>query len=460
MRGPAGISRKDGMVKKDWTQGSLVINLLTMSWPVFITTFINTLGPTIDMIWVGKLGSDSIAGVGVSGLAVQVINSLVMGTFVGTSAMVARFIGARDETMANRVAQQAFVLSAGFSLVVAIIGIFLSSQIMALLGVSPEVVAAGVSYMRIQFIGIFTMSSLYVAQSVMQASGDMITPMIIGVAYRLLQIVLCPAMIFGWWIFPEMGVQGAALSNVIAQGFGGGFACWALIVGLSRIKVTMKNFKFDVNLIWRQVKIGIPAMITMAERNFAGLIMVGFIIPFGTAAVAAHSLAQRVDAFAQMLPSALSNPAGVLAAQNLGAKQPDRSARTVWIAAGVAVFLGFVAAIFVWVFSEQIARIFTSEPNLVAMTAKFLKIQVSVYLAWGLVVTMTTALNALGDTLVTMIANLVTAWGVQISLAYYLPHVGGLGVLGIRWAMAAAVIGRGIILPLYFKTGRWKNKKI
>jgi putative MATE family efflux protein len=451
---------KGAAAKKDWTQGSLVKNLLSMSWPVMISTTINIMGPTTDMIWIGRLGSNTIAGVGVSGLAVQVANALVLGIFTGTSALVARFIGAKDETSANRVAQQAFVLSGAFSLLIAIIGIFFSSQILSIMGVSPEVIEAGVSYMRIQFTGIFTMSFLQVAQRIMQATGDTMTPMKIGITYRLIQMALCPSLIFGWWIFPQMGVQGAALSNVIAQGLGGGFACWILFSGRHRIKVTMKNFKFDGNLIWRQVRVGIPSMITQAERNFAGLVMVGFMIPYGTIAVAAHSLAQRVDGFIQVLPSAFSTPSGVLAAQNLGARRPDRAARTVWIATGLAVTAGLVFSAIIWVFAEQVVRIFNSDPDLVATTALYIRIQVSAYAIWGIVFTMTESLNAVGDTIVTMLANLISAWGIQMSLAYFLPHVGGLGVLGVRWALAGAIIGRGIILPLYFRTGRWKHKKV
>ena len=445
---------------RDWTEGSQVKNLLVLSWPVLISTLINIMGPTTDMIWVGKLGSSSIAGVGVSGLAVQVAYALVMGIFTGTSALVARFIGAKDEVSANRVAQQAFVLSAVFSLAIAVIGIFFSSGILSLMGVAPDVIEAGVSFMRIQFIGIFTMSALQVAQRIMQASGDTMTPMKIGVAYRVLQIALCPAIIFGWSLFPQMGVEGAALSNVIAQGLGGGLACWILFSGHHRIKVTMKGFRFDGNLIWRQVKIGIPSMITMAERSFAGMIMVGFMIPYGTTAVAAHSLAQRVDGFVQVLPSAFSTPSGVLAAQNLGANRPDRAARTVWIATGIAMAAGLAVSILIWLFAEPVVRIFNGETDLVATTVLYIKIQISAYMIWGAVFTMTESLNAIGDTLFTMLANLISAWGIQISLAYLLPGIGGLDVLGVRWAMACAIIGRGIILPAYFKMGRWKNKKV
>ncbi len=277
MKDVARASLRESAVKRDWTQGSIVGNLWSLSWPMLISSTVNTLGPTIDMIWVGKLGSNSIAGVGVSGLAVQVANSLVQGMFTGTMAMVARLIGARDERTAVRVAQQAFVVAAMFSLIMAITGIFLADEILLLLRVHPDVIAEGASYMRIQFVGMVTMSAVQVAQSIMQASGDTRTPLKISLGYRFFHIALCPALIFGWGIFPQLGVRGAALSNVIAQGAGGAVAIWVLLNGRTRLRLTFKNFSFDRNLIWRTVKIGIPSSISSVERNFAGLILVWFI---------------------------------------------------------------------------------------------------------------------------------------------------------------------------------------
>ena len=145
---------KIARINRDWTQGSIVRNLWSLSWPMIINNSINTLGPTVDMIWVGRLGADSIAGVGVSGLIVMVVNSILSGLFTGTMAMVARFIGADDEKSANRVAQQAYVIGAGFSILMALVGIFLARPLLNLLGVDPAVVSDGAAYLEIQLVGV------------------------------------------------------------------------------------------------------------------------------------------------------------------------------------------------------------------------------------------------------------------------------------------------------------------
>lgn len=427
---------------------------------MLVSSTINTMGPTVDMIWVGTLGSSSIAGVGVSGLAVQVVNSLIQGLFTGTIAMVARFIGAKDEYNANRVAQQAFIIGGCFSLLTAVIGIFMAETILTWLGVAPSVVVEGAAYLRILFVGMVTMSALQVAQSIMQASGDTMTPMKIGISYRLFQIALCPALVFGLGFIPAMGVKGAALSNVIAQGLGGVAALWVLFTGRTRLKVTMRNFYLDRNLIWRTVKIGIPASITSVERNFAALVLVILITPFGTIAVAAHTLAQRIDQFVQMFSMALGTPAGVLAGQNLGAGRPERASKTGWQAVGISTGVAIIMSVVIWFWVESIIRIFSREPDLVYTTAVFLRIEIVAYIVWGAVITLTQVLNAVGDTLVTMLTNMITIWMVQMPLAYFLPRITGLGVYGIRWGMVCGIVGRSIIYPVYFKLGRWKHRNI
>src|SRR3972149_7561065 len=102
----------------------------------------------------------------------------------------------------------------------ALIGILLSRQIMGLFGLEADVIAEGTAYMRIQFIGTVTMSLRILTETIMQASGDTVTPMRITVFYRILHASLAPFLIFGWWFFPSLGVSGAALTNAITQGLG------------------------------------------------------------------------------------------------------------------------------------------------------------------------------------------------------------------------------------------------
>jgi len=210
-------SEKNPMLR-DWTKGSITSNLWSLAWPMTISSTIMTLGPFIDAIWIGKLGTASMAGVTISGTVVMLINSLIMGLFTGLRAMVARFVGAGDYEKANHVSQQAFVIGIALSLIMAAVGQFFAESILSLWELEPEVIAAGATYMRIELIGTFTMSFGMLAQSIMQASGDAKTPMKISIGTRLFHILLCPFLIFGWWLFPQLGVRGAALSSIIAQG--------------------------------------------------------------------------------------------------------------------------------------------------------------------------------------------------------------------------------------------------
>lgn len=453
-------SKKKGGFDRDWTKGSIIGNLWWLSWPIMISQLTTTLGPTIDMIWVGKLGAAAIAGVGISGMVVQLMNTARMGLQTGTRAIIARFVGAGDEQGANHMGQQAFVVSIIFSIVMAAIGLFLAKQILLLFGLEPDVVNEGTAYLRIQLVGMVTMSFQMMTQSIMQASGDAITPMKIAVGTRLFQIIICPLLVFGWWIFPRMEVSGAALSNVFSQGIAGALGLWILYSGRSRLHLNMRNFRFDVKSIWRIIKIGIPAMINGTERTLGTLLVMWFVTPFGTLAVAAHSLLERLDRFIHMPAQGLGLGAGVLAGQNLGAGQPERAEKTGWLATALFTGTMSVISLAIWFWAENIVSIFNTQPELVELASVFLRIQIVAFMVFGFVQVLMHCVNGVGDTLVTMFVTLLTMWAIQLPLAYFLPRVNNLGVYGVRWAMVIAVVVRAAIFAMYFKIGWWKRKEI
>lgn len=462
--------------QRDLTQGSLLNNIWILSWPIIISSALSTLGPTIDMIWVGKLGSSSVAGVGLAGLAVMLVNSLLMGLFAGLRAMVARFIGADDIESAAEVTKQAIVINLGFSIFMAILGIFFAEQIIMIFGVDPKVVTEGAAYLRIQFIGMVAMGLVMMTTSTMQATGDTINPMRISIFYRIIHIVLCPFVIFGaafaptvfpnignfsgWWPFPSMGVSGAALTGVVSQTLGGVIGLWYLFSGHTRLRLSLRNFHFDTSLIWRLVKIGLPAAVNGMERSVVGLVMMTFITPFGTPAVAAHTIMSRVEMFVMMPGMGFGMAAGVLAGQNMGANQPARAEKGGWLGVGLTegVMLICSAAMAIW--APQLVRIFNSEPEVVEIGTTFLRIAAAGFIFMGFAAVLADCLNGVGDTMIPMIAGLVSMWLIQLPLAYFLPKWTELGVFGVRWAMVAALGARAITYVIYFKAGRWKHKKI
>lgn len=445
---------------RDWTQGSISRNLLTLAWPVVISNSLNMLGPTIDMIWVGKLGTTAMAAVGLSGQIVMVVNALMMGLFTSLRAMVARRVGAGDEAGANRAVQQAFVIGAAFSTVMAVIGIALSRQILGLFGAEDAVVEQAVLYNQIQFVGMVTMTVRMVTEATMQSSGDTVTAMRIGVLFRLLHIGLCPFLVLGWWIFPRMGVSGAATMNVISQGIGAALGVWFLLSGHTRLHVNFSGFRLDPSNIWQQLKIGVPSSINQMLRSFVGLIIIRFIVPFGTLAMAAHSLGQRIETLLDVGASAFGNAAGVLAGQNLGAGKPDRAEKTGWLAVGFATAVMFVIGVVMLIFPGVVVRIFNSDPDLVKIASTFLQIATVSFLAMGPASVLTSCINGVGDTMIPLLASFATMWGVQLPLAAFLPKVGNLGVYGVRWSMAIALSLRAITYLVYFKMGRWKQRKV
>ena len=453
-------SRPISRIERDWTKGSITRNLLSISWPMIVSSLLLHLGPVIDMIWVGRLGAAAVAGVGVSSITVQVASSLRMGLQTGTRALVARSFGAGDRETANHVAQQTLVVTIAYALVMAIVGLFLAGPILWALGVRGDVLTAGTQYMRIQLVGMVFLSFAMMNQSIMQASGDTVTPMKIDLGYRLMHIALCPFLVFGWWVFPRLGVSGAALSSVITQGLGGAAGLWILYTGGTRIRLSMRHFRLDWRTVWRMVKVGLPASVTGMQRNLGQLVLVTLIIPFGTFAVAAHALTQRIDGFLHMPASGLGQGAGVLAGQNLGAGQPRRASRTGWTA--VILFTAFmcISSVVAWFWAERIVAFFDNEPGMITITATFLRINIIAYLAFGTEMVLMNCLNNMGDTAVPLFSEVSTIWLMQMPLAYLLPKAGSLGVYGVRLAVVLSDFTRAGIYAIYFRTGRWQRKRI
>ena len=430
-----------------------------------ISNILMMLGPTIDMIWIGRLGTVSIAAVGAAGTAVMLVMTAMMGLMMGMRAMIARFIGAGDVRDAHHVAQQTLVISVAFSITMAAVGVFFTETILNLFGLGADVVAAGAAYMRIMFIGAAAMAFRMMAEGVMQASGDTVTPMWTSAVYRFFHIALCPFLIFGqemfpWWMFPGMGVSGAAVTNVISQSLATVILLWILFTGRSRLRLTLRNFRLDLNTIRRIVRIGFPALVSGTQQSLAAVILLRLMAPFGTISVAAHAIVMRVEMMVMMPAMAFGMGSGVLVGQNLGARQPRQAEKSAWLAVALVEAIVVTCSVAILLWPGAVARIFNPEPGLVATASSFLRIAVAGYVVVGFMAVFMQSLNGAGDTMPTMVFGVAITWLVTLPLAYYLPQVAGLGVSGVRWGMASGMLFSGLIYTIYFMLGRWKRKRV
>ena len=457
---PANTQGTKERVNRDWTKGSIIRNLLLLSWPVMGLGALYSVNLILEMIWVGRLGPASIAGVGVSGFIVLLVVAVKNGLGAGERAMVARYIGAGDVVSANRVAGQAFVISAVYAVFVAVIGILFARSILGLFGLGVDTEAEGVTYLRIILAGWMTEAFWMTSFSIMQAAGDSMTPLKVAVVIRCFNALLCPFLVLGWWIFPRLGVSGAAITYIMATGLGMCLCFWVLFTGRTRLHLSLRDFYPVPSIIWRILKIGIPASVSGLGKAFGDLILTSLMIPFGTLALAAHNLLARIELFVSTPGMGLGTGASVLVGQNLGAGQPEKAARSGWIATGLLLGFMLVCSVILVVWAENIIGIFNVEPDLVKTGMVFLRIAVVGYLFMCIVSILQNSIAGAGDTMTPMLMYMGMLWIVQIPLAFLLSRYTDLGVYGVRWAIVISFTIGAIAYLAYFQAGRWKHKNV
>jgi putative MATE family efflux protein len=445
---------------KDWTRGPILRNILLLSWPMATMETLYVISQVFDLVWVGRLGSTAVAGIGIAFVIVMLVTSLDFGMVVGARAMVARYVGANDIKTANHIAAQALVLVCAWGLVMTALGLTLAGPVMRLMGLEPGVIAEGVAYMRVTFAGWITMDVMIVVLYIVQSSGDTIRPLILEALTRVIHIALCPFLVLGIGIFPRLGVGGAALASVIGQTVGAGLALWLFFGGATRLRVARHDFRLDLKIIGRILRIGLPALLTNLQRSFGMFVITWLVVPFGTLAVAATSIVSRVEMFVTLPGLGLGMGAGVLAGQNLGAGRPERAEKSGWLAAGVLQATMVAVSGLILVLANGIAGLFTDDPELIRLGSSCLRIASAAFLAMSYTSVLQSCIAGAGDTVPNMITGFIVNWVVQLPLALLLPRFTNLGVLGIRWAVVAGVTVGTVIYISYFRLGRWKLKKV
>ncbi len=459
-RGGGG-RRRSTYADRDFTTGSIPRNLWFLAWPQMIEGVLNVVDQMADLFWAGRgFGSRAIAGIGVAQTYTGMAMTGRMGIDTAMRAMVSRAVGAGDVALANHVALQAFTLSGAFSLLMVFVGVFLTEPLLRLLGVSDAVISQGAMYMRVQFIGQGTTAFRMMSGAALQASGDTLTPMKATAVTRVAHIALAPLLAFGWWFFPNFGLTGLAVANVLAQFLGVVMNFFALFRGTSRLHLTLKGYRMDLPLLWRIAKLGAPASVNSLERNLAQLVMVRLVAPFGDVALAAFSLTRRVEMFANLGSQGLGQASGIIVGQNLGAGRPERAKQTVLWATGYVMAVKSVFGAVIFAFPFFFLSIFNQEPELLSVATVWLRIQVAGYLAMGVGQVAMQSFQTAGDTLVPMIVTLFSMYGVEVPLALVLTSWTDLGQFGVAWAIVAAMLVRPLIYIPYFFWGPWTKKQV
>jgi putative MATE family efflux protein len=445
---------------RDYTTGSLNRAILLLAIPMVLEMVLESLFAVVDVFWVGRLGADAIATVGLTESLLSLVFAVGLGLSLSTTAMVARRIGEKDPAGAAVAGVQAIVLGLAFSAAVGIPCLFLAPQLLRLMGASPQIVAVGSGYTRIALGGSGAILMLFLNNAIFRGAGDAAIAMRLLWVSNIINLILDPCLIFGWGPFPKLGVTGAALATLIGRSIGVLYQFYRLLRGSERIRILRHQIRLDLGVLLRLLRVSLTGILQFAIAHTSWIGLVRIVSIFGSAALAGYTIAIRIVIFV-LLPSwGLSNAAATLVGQNLGAKQPERAATSVWRTGFYnMLFLGGIGLVFM-LFAEPVVRLFTQDPQVVPLAASCLRIisYGNVGYAYGMV--MLQAFNGAGDTLTPTVVNLFGFWFIEIPLAYCLAIPVGMRSNGVFISIVVAEAAIAVAGILLFRQGRWKRQQI
>lgn len=442
------------------TSGPITRTIFSLAMPVVLGMFMQFALTSTDYYWVGKLGPTAQDAVTSSMVIMWTVYAMVTIAAVGLTALVARYVGARDLSQVTYYIKQGMGLALILGAVFTVAGYGLTPGLLKFMDTGPATLELAIPYLRVYFISsifFFWQDAIY---AVFRASGDTRTPTLVGIASVIINMGLDPLLIFGWGPVPAMGVLGASVATAVA-----------FVVAAAAITVFMLRGKLGYQVenafaikphlasMVKIARIGLP----IASQQFVFVVVYWFLIKvvhaFGETAAAAMGIGNRMESFSYLTCYGFSVAASTLVGQNLGAKNPDRAAQCAWGATGIAIAFTFIISIMFIVFPKAIASIFTDNEEVLLIAIDYLIILGISQMAMALEIVLEGAFGGAGDTVPPMLV-MVPLSIARIPLAYLLAFNLDWGINGVWWTLTFTSLAKGVILGVLFKTGRWKKKEV
>jgi putative MATE family efflux protein len=390
---------------KDLTQGSVTKHLLHMSSFMAVSMVVQTLYLLADLFWVGRLGKEAIAAVGVAGTLMMIVLALTQMLGVGTTALIAQAAGRKDQEHAELVFNQSCMMSILIGMALGIAG-FLTIDVYARsLSADATTTVLAKLYLYWFVPSLLLQFPLVAMSSALRATGIVQAPVMFQVLTVLLNIVLAPLLIFGIGPWPKLGVSGAALATFISILVGN-----VLVIYYFETKYRYLRFRFPLFRpqlkIWRaMLRIGVPAGAEFILLFFYIMIVYAIIRGFGPAAQAGFGVGARVMQALFLPVVALSFAVSPVVGQNFGGRRADRVRRSVYVGLAMAAGMMAVLALIAVVVPGPMIRFFSNDARVIAFGSDYLRIVSLNFVAAGVVFTSSSMFQGLGNTLPPLLSS-------------------------------------------------------
>lgn len=442
------------------TEGPITKTLITLAFPLIVGMFMEIALSMTHYFWVGRLGPTAQDAVTTSMVVIWTVVAATSIVSVGITALISRNVGAGNLDRAAYFVKQGLALAVIIGIIVGVSGALFSEKLLVFMNAGENTIALGLPYLQIFFGSTILLFLLETSYAAFRSSGNTKTPAFIGIMVVVINLVLDPLFIFGIGPFPEMGVMGAGVATSIAYLAG-------VVTSLSLIYKGKLGYHprriFPLNLSFKDmmaiVRIGMP----MSGHQLVFMIVYWFLIiivhKFGVAAGAAMGIGNRMESFSYMICHGISLAASAMVGQNLGAGKPERAAQSAWHAVGLGIIVTTIVSIFFLIFSHQIASVFSDSPAVIDIAKDYLIILALSQMTMAVEIILEGSFAGAGDTVPPMLV-MIPGHLIRIPLAYFFCFNLDWGINGIWWTLTITTTLKAIILALWFRRDKWKEKVI
>ena len=432
--------------------GKLILQFAT---PMLIGNVFQQMYNVTDSIIVGKfLGKEALAAVGASFPLIFMLISFIIGIATGFTIIIAQYFGAKDLEKIRRSIDTMYIFLFFASILIMILGIAFSGTIFRLIRLPEEVIPQASLYMNTYLTGMIFFFGFNGISAVLRGLGDSKTPLYFLIISTLTNIVfdLLFIVVFKW------GIEGAAWATVLSQA--GAFI--TLVLYLNRkhemVKLTWRKMFWDKVIFLQSVRIGVPTGFQQTFVSLGMLALLRIVNDYGTIAVAAYSVAGRIDGLAALPAMNFGQALSGYTGQNIGANKIPRVKLGLVATLYMSTIVAVITSILVMLFREPLMALFTNDAEVIAIGARYLLIVGGFYIMFSGMFVIGGVMRGAGDTIVPMFITLFSLWIIRIPIAWFLS--GRIGIDGIWWAIPIAWFFGMVFSYIYYRMGKWKNKSV